>query len=438
MERMKNREHDFITKLRQASTIRRLREYIIWQRDRTKKPPDSGPVSINLDLTSACNFACPFCVDSALINTGGSLSLSEVKKAIDILHKKGLLSVILLGGGEPTLHKDFAEIVGHIKAKKLGLGIVTNGTRLDKVKEIAGLLKGKDWVRISLDAAKEETFKALHHPKVKVSLGEILKAAKGLKEKNPKVSLGYSFVIIWDLPSPADLPADPPSPSEVAGGLRRTEALAEGGAGFAKAGGVQINGKRLPPNIGQMPEATRLAREYSFDYISFKPCLVRLPDSQRESLLAGVGKNEEDDIREKIWINLQKAKTAGGNKIKILESVNLKAMLAGEANRIKQQPKRCHLQSFRTVVSPLGIFHCPAFRGVEKAKIAESDGYTSETKFQATQKMLARSIATFDASRECQVVGCFYHEVNWWIEDFINSKQDVTKIEAVEDDNFFL
>ena len=75
--------------------------------DADRALPNLGPISINLDLTSACNFACPHCVDSTIINTGESLKLEEIKLSIDILKARGLLSVILLGGGEPTLHKDF-------------------------------------------------------------------------------------------------------------------------------------------------------------------------------------------------------------------------------------------------------------------------------------------------------------------------------------------
>ncbi|MCK7510018.1 MAG: hypothetical protein MZV70_42270 [Desulfobacterales bacterium] len=33
---------------------------------------------------------------------------------------------------------------------------------------------------------------------------------------------------------------------------------------------------------------------------------------------------------------------------------------------------------------------------------------------------------------------CFYHHVNWWIENFIASGKDVSEIPEVEDNNFFL
>ena len=401
MEELRDREFDFSSKLRQESIIKRLSEYISWQRNSAhQRPPHFGPISINLDLTSACNFSCPHCVDSKIINTGEYLRLDDIKRTIRVLHSHGLLSVILLGGGEPTLHRNFEEIVRYVKNRGLELGIVTNGSRLDKVVKVTELLGEKDWIRISIDAAKEETFRKLHRPKNNVTLSRILRGARGIKDSNPLVSLGYSFVIVWE--------------------------------------GLQINGKELTRNADEIAEAVKLAGEYSFDFISFKPCLVRLENSQKESLLDKVEKKEEEKILKEIKINLHKAKDIVDDNLKILESVNLQAMMNKEVDQLKRQPKRCHIQFFRTVVTPSGIFHCPAFRGVKKAKIAESDGYLTKSKFEQSLESIARSISTFNAEDECNVVGCFYHHVNWWLEKFTNSNRDVAHIEKVGDDNFFL
>ena len=404
MEKCAAREHDFGSKLRQDSVVKRLREYVYWQRNVGTRPdgtpPGVGPVSINLDLTQACNFSCPFCVDSSIINSGKSFNLETIKKTLEILHAKGLLSVILLGGGEPTLYKEFVAVVQEIKKKQLQVGIVTNGTKLDRIAEAVELLKEKDWIRISLDAAREETFKALHRPKTKVTLKRILGQAQKIKQMNPKVSLGYSFVIIWE--------------------------------------GVEVQGKELPSNLDEMPEAVTLAREYSFDYVSFKPCLVRLDSSQRESLLDHIDESQERKIVEAVRVRMEESKKVATNQIKILESINLKAMLNYETGNIKKQPRRCHMQFFRTVVTPIGIFHCPAFRGVEKGKIGEEDGYASHSKFDVSLVRTGTSIRTFDAEEECHEVGCFYHQTNWWLEELIRSNTDIREITHVEDDNFFL
>ncbi len=405
MEKLEEREHDFSSKLRQKGTLQRLKNYICWQRGEDGHGPDRGlpmssPISINLDLTSACNYSCPFCVDSKLINAGNSLALEDVERTLDTLLSRGLLSVILIGGGEPTLHKNFGEIVHFMKKKGLQIGIVTNGSRLDRIGRVASQLEEKDWIRISIDAATEGTFKELHRPKTRVTLRRVLENAKKVKEKNPLVSLGFSFVIVWE--------------------------------------GVEINGKKLRPNIDEIAPSVELAREFSFDYISLKPCLVRFRESQRETLLKNVDPEKEEEIVDEIKRHLEKARRFAGDRPKILESSNLKAMLNQETERIKRQPQRCHMQFFRTVVTPFGIFHCPAFRGVEEAKVAEKDGYLSEIKLQDSLKRTARSILTFDAERECKDVGCFYNRTNWWLEEFIHSPKKIEQMEGVEDDNFFL
>jgi MoaA/NifB/PqqE/SkfB family radical SAM enzyme len=405
MEKLKNKEHDFSSKLRQSSVIKRLKEYISWRRsfeasDTGDAFPDYGPLSINLDLTTACNFNCPHCVDSTIINAGKILDTEDVKQTIDTLKSHGLMSVILLGGGEPTLHRDFEEIVRYLKAKNMQVGIVTNGSRLHLIKKIAEILEEKDWLRISIDAASENTFALSHNPKNNINLETILTNAREFKKLNPRISMGYSFVIVWK--------------------------------------GIYINGQELCSNIDEISEAVRLAKAYHFDYISFKPCLLKLDVSQKESLFDPPDKKREKKVIEEIKNNLQKAKQIANGKIKIIESVNLSALISGKVHELKRQPKICHAQFFRTVVIPSGIFHCPAFRGADKANISEYNGYNGENKFSDTQQNLAHSIVNFNAEKECSVIACFYHYLNWWIDNFIHSNKNLDELEKINDDNFFL
>jgi MoaA/NifB/PqqE/SkfB family radical SAM enzyme len=405
MEKFNNREHDFSSKLRQSSVTQRLKEYISWRRsykswDTSDTFPDSGPLSINLDLTTACNFNCPHCVDSKIINAGKILNTEDVEQTINNLQSHGLRSVILIGGGEPTLHRDFEKIVRHLKHRKLQVGIVTNGSRLHRIKKTAKILEEKDWLRISLDAAEEKTFARSHNPKNNIGLKIILSSAREFKKLNTRISMGYSFVIVWE--------------------------------------GIYINGQELCSNIDEIPQAVVLAKEYDFDYISFKPCLLKLDYSQRESLFDPPDRKREKRVIKQITNNLQQAKKIANNKIKILESVNLKELIAGRIHEMKKQPTSCHAQFFRTVVTPSGIFHCPAFRGDDKAKIAEKNGYNNKDKFNISQKNLAHSIENFNAEQECSVIACFYHHLNWWIENFIHSNRNIEEIEKISDDNFFL
>lgn len=405
MGKLTDKEHDFSSKLQQHSVVGRLREYVAWQRagdaaGNIEAMPRSGPVSINLDLTPACNYACPYCVDLDVINTGKRIALDDIKRTIDTLVAHGLLSVILIGGGEPTLHKDFAEVVGYIKGKGLQLGIVTNGSKLERIEPVVHELREKDWIRLSLDAATEKSYAELHMPKTKITLGEILENARRIKQKNPAVSLGYSYIVVWE-------------------------------------GATAANGDRLTPNVDEMVDAVGLAQRFMFDYIAFKPCLTKLEDTRRETLLSNVEDNREHEIIQRVSVALDEAKRASAGSFRVLESANLRAMIRGDIDRIKIQPKRCHMQYFRTVVTFGGIYHCPAFRGDNVAQVGAPNGYTNDEKFETSLATTARSIMGFDAEKQCNEIACFYNSANWWLDDLIKSGVDVNSIGSIEDDNFF-
>ena len=235
--------HDFTNKLRQQSVIDQLRQYIEWQRksisiDHDKhlsmQAPKFGPVSIHLDLTSACNHRCPFCCDMDMLNSGNQLCINETKRMTDLLCERGLKSVIVMGGGEPTLHKDFEDIIVYLKSKGLQLGIVTNGTKMDKVISIADSLTDPyDFVRLSLDAGTQETFEAMHNSRSKQTLSEICAKVKNLKLRNKDLTVGYSYIVSWN--------------------------------------GCQYKGVQIKDNVTEMPAAVTLAAENNFDYVSFKP-----------------------------------------------------------------------------------------------------------------------------------------------------------------------
>ena len=132
-------------------------------------------------------------------------------------------------------------------------------------------MEKEDWLRISLDAGTEETFIKSHKPKIPVTLQQILVNAQEIKKRNPLITLGYSFVIVWE--------------------------------------GLSIGDQELFQNIDEMAEAAKLAVEHSFDYISFKPCLIRLQHTHKESLFDTPDEEMEKHIREKIESNLMKARS---------------------------------------------------------------------------------------------------------------------------------
>jgi len=147
---------------------------------------------IRLSITDVCNFKCGYCLPNGYqIDKSDNrkfLHLNEVRRLAKALSELGV-NKIRLTGGEPTVRKDFFDIVKTIKENS-GIRktvITTNGYHLDK---IAHKIKesGLDGINISIDSLNSETFKRVtSHDR----LDEILRGIKILQKldfKNIKIN----------------------------------------------------------------------------------------------------------------------------------------------------------------------------------------------------------------------------------------------------------
>ncbi|HPG30596.1 MAG TPA: radical SAM protein, partial [bacterium] len=115
----------------------------------------SYPISVELSLTNICNQNCVWCSDYELRNRlPGVLKKEIVFKLIDDLKSGGTKGITIEGGGEPTLHPDFCEIVEYIVKSGMSVGMITNGTNLN----YGNLIDKFEWIRVSLDASDREEY----------------------------------------------------------------------------------------------------------------------------------------------------------------------------------------------------------------------------------------------------------------------------------------
>ncbi len=117
---------------------------------------------IRLSITDVCNFKCGYCLPNGFkIDKSDNrtfLSLEEIKRLAKGLSELGV-SKIRLTGGEPTIRKDFYDIVKVIK-KSSGINktvITTNGYKLDKFAEQL-VESGLDGINISIDSLDKNKF----------------------------------------------------------------------------------------------------------------------------------------------------------------------------------------------------------------------------------------------------------------------------------------
>lgn len=91
-----------------------------------------GKVACTVFL-GGCNFRCPFCHNSGLLE--GGEPLMEVPDFVDFLRKRtGLLDAVCVSGGEPTLHPDLLRLLSQIKELGFSIKLDTNGYRPDVLK----------------------------------------------------------------------------------------------------------------------------------------------------------------------------------------------------------------------------------------------------------------------------------------------------------------
>ena len=120
--------------------------------------------TLRLSVTDRCNFRCSYCMpheDMDWFPRGGILSFEEMRRLVALLVPLGVKRVRLTGG-EPTLRRDFPELVSALAALPgiEELNMTTNGVRLRK---LGPTLReaGLQGVTVSLDTLRADRFKKL-------------------------------------------------------------------------------------------------------------------------------------------------------------------------------------------------------------------------------------------------------------------------------------
>lgn len=402
--------HDFTAKLRQPSLLGHVERYVAWRRAveaarlagrQEPAPPALAPISINLDLTTACNYRCTHCIDWDILNTADKHREQELRDALTVMAERGLRSVILIGGGEPTLFPRFADFVKHLKALRLQVAVVSNGSRGDRLLAAAEHLAEQDWIRLSLDSGSNELFRAMHKPvDPKCDLDAICAWIPKIKAANPAVRCGFSYIITWT------------------GSSREENALHE--------------------NIHEIVLAAERAKRAGFDYIAFKPVLERQADGA-EVMDPAKAQQGIGEVVARIRREVDAAKQLADARFSVYESINLRVLEEGSWRDYTRQPRTCHMQALRQVLTPTGLYNCPAHRGVEKAKIGGRTAFTGAAAADATARDVGAILDRFDASHECREVTCLYNGVNWWLEKLVHDPSADLALEPSEErGDFFL
>lgn len=116
------------------------------------------PVTLELDVSLACNDLCPNCVHR-FARGNRFLSTEQVGTLLVEASQLGVRGLTLSGGGEPLCHPEVGRILRLIRGVPLAAGLITNGGLIETSELAEDLVSTFEWIRVSLDSGSEGQFR---------------------------------------------------------------------------------------------------------------------------------------------------------------------------------------------------------------------------------------------------------------------------------------
>jgi MoaA/NifB/PqqE/SkfB family radical SAM enzyme len=132
-----------------------------------ERKPRTGPETVHLDVTNACNLDCITCwnyapdlaVPKPVAWKRQRMDAATFHRMVDESAEAGAERIVISGGGEPFTHPEIYAFIEKVKARGLRLTLITNGTLCDW--ERVGKL-GVDQLLLNMASASPETYVAYH------------------------------------------------------------------------------------------------------------------------------------------------------------------------------------------------------------------------------------------------------------------------------------
>ena len=152
-----------------------LKEAALWMRDLHSYDPHTrrtllrGPTTAQIQTIDGCNAACIMCPYSSLAKTAPASPMDDALylKILKELRQTGTVrEILLMLQNEPLLDRNFSDrvrIVRELFGRNVRTGTVTNGAPLTESTIDRLLASGIDYVSVSIDAIREDTFARIRH-----------------------------------------------------------------------------------------------------------------------------------------------------------------------------------------------------------------------------------------------------------------------------------
>jgi MoaA/NifB/PqqE/SkfB family radical SAM enzyme len=341
-----DRSLDLTGKLFQRSVYPAVREVAAGRRL-------AAPLVVDLDPTTMCDLACPECISADVLHTSRFSANRCIELAYELVGA-GTRAVVLIGGGEPLMHPVVGKVISILHGASLKVGLVTNGTMIKRyLDELASMTS---WVRVSVDAATQQTYDRFRPSRRKTSVFPLVISNMRELAARKTGRLGYSFLL-----------------------MQRYD----------------DSGRVTDSNYHELYQAGCLAKDIGCDYFEVKAML----DSDHFTI------NQPADDIAAAEEQLARVRGLEDDTFRVLSSSNWETVRR-DAHPV--QPKdysSCAVAELRTTVTANGVFICPYHRGDERGRL----GQVNSMSF--AEMWASADTAMVDPRRDCAFF-CARHDAN--------------------------
>jgi len=171
---------------------------------------ESDPVCLYLETTNRCNLPCTTCPRTfEELEPAANMSWDLFRSIVD--QYPNIARVVLHGVGEPLMVPNLPRMIRHLKQHGTYVLFNTNGTLLNERRGRDLIASGLDELRVSLDAADAQAFKAVRgkdaFDRIVDNLHKFRALQRSLAAENPRISLWLTGLkeTIGQLPAFIDL-----------------------------------------------------------------------------------------------------------------------------------------------------------------------------------------------------------------------------------------
>lgn len=172
-----------------------------WHKDRVDawmRGERIAPITIDMALTRACNYACNFCYAQLQENDRKVITKETMTRFIDDCADMGVRGVSLVSDGESSIHPAFEHTITYGHSRGLSMAVGSNGYLLDE-RRIREILPALTYFRVNITAGEPERYKQIMGVKdgyFEKVCENIKTMAKIKKELGLKVTIGMQMVLM--------------------------------------------------------------------------------------------------------------------------------------------------------------------------------------------------------------------------------------------------